>query len=411
MHDKELYEKILGISRPWSVEDVNLRLSEGKVEIRIVNLESSDLCCPDCKVVSSRYDEVKRSWRHLDTCQYETILIAGVPRVNCKEHGVKQVNVPWAEKGSRLTSLFERLVIDWLKEASISAVSKHLGLSWKQVDGVMQRAVKRGLLIRQKQCPVRLGIDETSFQKRHEYVTIITDMDKGHVVNVIDDRKKSPLEEELGKLGKATLSSIQSVSMDMHQPFIQAVKSVVPDAGKKIAFDKFHVIAHLTKAVNQVRRQENLDLLENGVESLKGTRFLWITAQENLTKKQVRSFKEVKDIAVRTSEAWTIKEIARNLWSYTSKREALRAWKSWIQEAMKSELTPIKKAASMVQNHLQGIITAILLKATNAKSEAINNRVQFIKKIAYGFRNRERFKNAILFHLGGLDLYPKKIPN
>jgi transposase len=320
---------------------------------------------------------------------------------------VQQLPVPWAEKNSRLTLLFERLIIDWLKESSTTAVADNLKLSWKQVDGVMQRAVKRGLKRRKKQTPTRIGIDETSFQKRHEYVTVITDTVGGTVVEVLDDRKKEPLEKALKTFGKTALMNIKSVAMDMHAPFIAAVKEFVPEAGAKIAFDKFHVIAHLTKAVNQVRRQEHLDLMENGDESLKGSRYIWITGQENLSDNQAQKLKDIKKIALKTSKAWMHKEIARNLWYFKSKRHALRSWKKWCSDAFKSGIAPIQRAASMVSNHLQGIITAILLKVTNARGESMNNKIQHLKKIAYGFRNRKRFKNAILFHLGGLDLYPR----
>jgi len=180
MHDKELYQQILGIKVPWKVKEVSLKLEEGQILIEIANESFGELKCPKCDIISPKYDYVERSWRHLDTCQYETILRAKVPRVSCKEHKVVQVRFPWAEKGSRLTILFESLIIDWLKVASTTAVSKNLKLSWKQIDGVMQRAVKRGLSRRKKQTPTRIGIDETSFQKRH-------------VVDVIDDRKKAPL--------------------------------------------------------------------------------------------------------------------------------------------------------------------------------------------------------------------------
>ena len=88
---------------------------------------------------------VRRSWRHLPTCQYRTILTAEVPRVRCSEHGVHTIGVPWSDPGSRFTALFEALVIDWLGAASMSAVARLLDLSWDQVDGAMQRAVKRGL--------------------------------------------------------------------------------------------------------------------------------------------------------------------------------------------------------------------------------------------------------------------------
>jgi transposase len=258
--------------------------------------------------------------------------------------------------------------------------------------------------VRQK--PERLGIDETSFQKRHEYVTVVTDPDKSTVLEVIDDRKKEPLEKVLKKLGFLVLSNLKSISMNMHAPFIAAVKSAVPDAGSILAFDKFHVIAHLTKAVNQVRREEHIKMTKNGDEYLKGTRYLWITGEENLSDKQSQLLKSIKRVAKLTPRAWRLKEIARGLWSFTAKHHALKAWKTWCRDAINSNLNPMQKVAKMIHDHLQGIITAVLLKVTNAKSEALNNRIQQIKRRACGFRNRVRFKNAIFFHLAGLKLYP-----
>ena len=101
--------------------------------------------CPVCQAESRQHDTLPRRWRHLDTCQFQTILAAEVPRVRCREHGVKQVKVPWADVRSRFMALFEALVIAWLQEASISAVADLFGLSWTAVDGIMKRAVRRGL--------------------------------------------------------------------------------------------------------------------------------------------------------------------------------------------------------------------------------------------------------------------------
>jgi transposase len=184
MHDRELYSRILEISSPWEVADVELRREEREVLVRVEWMPSSSVVCPECKRACPGYDRRERRWRHLDTCQYKTILSATVPRVQCPEHGIQQVRVPWAEAGSRFTALFERLVIDWLKEASTSAVAEQFGLSWDEADGVMQRAVARGLSRREQQRPERLGIDETSFQMRHEYVTVMSDINRGIVVDV-----------------------------------------------------------------------------------------------------------------------------------------------------------------------------------------------------------------------------------
>ena len=112
MRDKELYEQILGLEQPWRVVGVELDTGGREVRVEIEN-EQRRLPCPVCGVECPRHDNQHRHWRHLDTCQFQTILVAAVPRVKCRRHGVKQVPVPWAERGSRFTALFEMLVIAW----------------------------------------------------------------------------------------------------------------------------------------------------------------------------------------------------------------------------------------------------------------------------------------------------------
>ena len=175
MRDKDLYAQILGIKSPWQVSSVELALSEGEVTVHVEQEEGARQCCPTCGKASPGYDTRPRRWRHLDTCQYKTILVADVPRVECEEHGVVTVSVPWAEPGSGFTAMFEALVIDWLKEASTLAVSRLMGLSWNAIDGIMQRAVERGLSRREELCVTQIGIDETAFKKRHDYVAIVSD--------------------------------------------------------------------------------------------------------------------------------------------------------------------------------------------------------------------------------------------
>ena len=190
--NRDLYTRILGVERPWRVVDVVFDREAGQVEIFLED-GGGKLRWPECDKKSCGYDTRERRWRHLDTCQFRTILVAKVPRIECKEHGVRQVDVAWAEAGSRLTALFEALVIDWLQEASISAVARMTKLSWDTVDGVMQRAVARGLARRKVHLPTKIGVDEKAFKKGHKYVTIVHDAESGHVIHVADDRKTEAL--------------------------------------------------------------------------------------------------------------------------------------------------------------------------------------------------------------------------
>jgi transposase len=405
MKDQELYGQILGIENPWHVERVEL--DKGGLEVRVhVGNGQQRLPCPTCGVACSRYDTRPRRWRHLDTCQYRTILVAVVPRIECEEHGVLQVDVPWSEPGSRFTALFEALVISWLQEASVSAVSRQLKLSWGATYGILARAVGRGLERRQRRLPRRLGVDETSFQKRHEYVTVVLDQEEGTVVHVADGRGRDTLDGFLESFSEKELGQVESVAMDMWPAYIGSVMAKIPSAADKIAFDKFHVAQYLSQAVDKVRREENRSLVAAGDEQLKGTKFLWLQNPETLSEERWEGFKALRASSLKTARAWAIKELAMTLWQYRSRGWATKAWEKWYRWAIRSQLEPIRKVAKTIKRHLWGIVNAIVMGITNARSEGMNSRIQWVKYMARGYRNRDRFRTAIYFHLGGLDLYP-----
>lgn len=405
MRDKDLYEKILGIEAPWSVTEVELDLKQGEVRVHVADT-SERLTCPECGKPCPGYDRLPRRWRHLDTCQYRTMLVALVPRVECPEHGVRQIQVPWGESGSRFTALFEALIIDWLKEASVAAVARQLRLSWHQVDGVMTRAVRRGLLRRKSRLPARLGVDETSFKRRHEYVTIVTDHDGKVVVHVADGRGRDCLDTFYQGYSPAERKAVESVTMDMWAAYIESTRAYIPEADSKIAFDKFHVAQHLGAAVDKVRRQEHKVLNKEGDEQLKATKYLWLRNPDGFSAEGWQRFEPLRTSNLRTARAWAIKEFAMALWNYRHLGWARRGWQRWYSWAIRSRLEPIKKVARMVKNNLTGILTAVVKGITNARAESINAKIQWLKYTARGFRNRDRFRNAIYFHLGGLDLYP-----
>jgi transposase len=309
MRDTDLYQRILNVQAPWAVVDVHLD-SAGK-EVRVVLAHGeSDLACPTCGSPGPRYDGRYRRWRHLDTCQFRTIIEADVPRVKCKEHGVLQVRVPWGEPGSRFTALYEALVIDWLQEASIAAVARLLGLSWDEVDGIMARAVGRGLSRRKTYLPNHLGVDETSFQRRHEYVTVAIDLDQGTAAHVGDGRGRAVLDDYFGSFSEAERGAVEWIATDMWEGYIRPVLDHIPDGDQKIAFDKFHVAKHLGEAVDKVRRRENRALLARGVDALKGSKYLWLSNPDSLEEERWNVLQSLCSGPFKTARAWAIKEAA-----------------------------------------------------------------------------------------------------
>lgn len=403
MRDSELYAQLLGVTAPWKVTEVEVR--EDTVEVRLES-RTKQLPCPECGELSPRYDSRERRWRHLDTMQYRTVLVAEVPRISCKEHGVRQVKVPWSEPGSGFTALFERLAIDWMKECSLSAAARLLGLSWDQANGIMERAVGRGLARRELSPAAHLGVDETSFQRRHEYVTVVIDQTEGSVLHVADGRGRESLGDFLESCPNRWIAGIKTLAMDMWGPYLSAAGEHLPEAHEKIVFDKFHVAKLLGEAVDRVRRQEHRLLRAQGDDRLNRTRYFWLRNPDHMSEEQEAQFEVLRNSSLKTARAWAIKELAMTLWETTRIQDAEEAWNGWYAWAIRSRLGPIKKVARTIRHYLWGILNAMRTGVTNARAEGLNAKIQWIKRTAKGFRNRDRFRNAIYFHLGGLDLYP-----
>ena len=407
MRDTGLYAAILGVTAPWEVSNVDVRAKEEEIHVTIGARSGTHFTCPQCGKHCPGYDTRRRTWRHLDTCQFATFLVVDVPRIECSEHGVLQVSVPWAEPGSGFTALMESLIIDWSLEASISAVARRMRLTWDEIDGVKQRAVERGLARRELEEIRHVGVDETSFQKRHEYVTVVSDLERDRVVYVADDRTHASLDGFWALLSPEQLAAIEAVAMDMCPGYVRSTLEHVEDARSKICFDRFHVAKLLNDAVNAVRKQENRELAASGEYVPKGTKYVWTQNPENMPQDRRVMFDLLRECALKAGRAWAIKDAARWLWTYATRGWAAKAWKRWIAWAMRSRLEPMKRVARTIRDRLWGIVNAIVLRVTNAGAESLNAKIQWIKKQACGFRSRERFRNAIYFHCGGLDLYPR----
>ena len=230
MQDRDLYAKLLGLEPPWEVVDVDISMDDHSVQVFVALRAGAPTPCPECREPCSRHDTRTRSWRHLDTMQYKTLLVAEVPRIDCPTHGTRQMNVPWAEPRARFTALFECLVIEWLQQASIKAVAELLDMTWDQVAGIMERAVARGLARRERSIPAVVGVDETSFQKRHEYVTVVCEPERATVLFVADGRSADSLSGFFDGLTAEERAGIDAVAAAVER----RVASAVPSASWKL---------------------------------------------------------------------------------------------------------------------------------------------------------------------------------
>lgn len=407
MQDKNLYKYLLGIKSPWNVSRVELNVNDMRVNVWVEHQNGVKWLCPKCQEPLAIYDHAEeREWRHLDSCAFQTYLHARIPRVKCLKDGVLQVKVPWAEAKSRFTLLFERLAIDVLKQCDVTGATKVLKISWDEAWHIMERAVERGKLRKSKKVIKHIGVDEKAIAKGHKYMTLVCDLDNGTVEHVTNDRKQGSLEEYYAGLSSEEKSKIEAIAMDMWEPYVEATRAYIPEADKKIVYDRFHIMTHMEKAVDDVRKQEHREKMEKGDEILKGSRYLWLYNEKNIPENRKDEFAVLKAQGLKVGRAWTIKETLRELWNYHYLESARKFWKRWYFWATHSRLVPVREVAEMIKRHIVNVLTYTRHRITNAVSEGLSSKIQTIKKMAYGFRNQEHFKTAIYFHCGGLDLYP-----
>jgi transposase len=412
VRDTDLYRQLLGLTSPWTVERVELDVKTHRVDVFAIHEQAASWPCPECKKGCGLHDhDEEKVWRHLDSCGFGTYLHARVPRVRCSAHGVRQVRVPWAEPKSRFTALFERFAIAVLLETSVAGGAKVLGISWDEAHLLKARAVARGLARRPHEVPRLMGVDEKAIAKGQRYVTMVCDLEEGHVIEIAEDRTKQSLLSCLGRFSLDDLAKVEAVAMDMWEPYALVVRALIDGAADKIVYDPFHIVGHMNEALDQVRRKENKGLRANGDDRLVGSKHLWLYGADNFPIDRydlgVRmDFADLKRSNLKTARAWALKEMLRDLWKQRTRSAAERWWERWNSWAVRSRLAPVKKVAGMVKRHLHNILTYYKHRITNAGSEAINSVVQMLKKRAFGYRSFQNFRIAILFHCGGLALYP-----
>jgi len=407
--DSELqkhYAQLLGIGSPWEVKTVELKLPEKKVEIELAWQWGAAAKCPECGRECSIHDcAPERTWRHLDTMQFTTLIRARTPRSDCPEHGVKTMSVPWAAPQGRFTLLFERFAVEvLLASATVSQACELLGLSWDTAQQIMSRAVGRGLERRQLEGLKRLGMDEKSFKRGHSYITLLTDLDQSRVLDVAEERTTEAADRLWETLSPEQKQAVEAVAVDMWEPFIQTIQQQVPEAD--IVHDKFHVSKYLGEAVDKVRRQEHKELMAQGDETLKGTRQLWLYNPQNFSPDQAEEFSTLKDLQLKVARAWAAKELFSKFWEYQEEGWARRFFKDWFGWVSRSRLKPVVEVAQMLKRHLDNLLTYLKHHITNAVTEGLNSKIQSLKAAARGFRNFANYRIRILFFCGKLNLYP-----
>ena len=232
MKDTALYEHLLGLKTPWSVKSVDLSLADQRVVVEVVLKKGQVWGDPTDATKRAHINGwTERQWRHLDTCQFETLIKARVPQLKYSDGTVEELVVPWAERYSRVTTLMTGFVIKLLQACpTTQSVCTLTRLSWGTVNAIMVSAVERGMLRRTEEEISYLGIDEKSSQKGHSYVTILTDIDRSRVLDLIPERKLEAAKTLIETLTPTQRATVKAVAMDMWPAFMSAAKQCIPQA-------------------------------------------------------------------------------------------------------------------------------------------------------------------------------------
>ena len=404
MKDTALYEHLLGLESPWSVKFVDLSLTEQRVVVEVVLKPGQVWADPtDASKRAHINGWTERRWRHLDTCQFETLIKARIPQLKYSDGTVEELAVPWADRYSRVTLLMEAFVIKLLQVCpTTKGVCALTRLTWSTVNNIMVSAVERGMLRRSEEAVPHLGIDEKSSERGHSYVSILTDIDRSRVLDLVPERKLKAAKRLLETLSPSQRAQVKAVAMDMWPAYISAAATCIPQAD--IVHDRFHVAKYLGKAVDTVRKQEHRSLSQAGASPLTGSKYAWLKTYADGRSSEAVAFRALNQLNLKTSRAWRIKETFTRFWRYHYTGASKRFFDAWSSNAMRSRLEPVKKVVQMLRRHEAGLLNYSRHRISNACAEGFNSAIQLIKANARGFRNFTNYRARILFHCGKLDM-------
>jgi len=386
------YGRLLKLPAPWKVTEVGEDFDRERVMVRVEWPKRATAPCPVCRRPSPVYDHMaERTWRHQGVMQYTLDLRCAVPRCQCPDHGVKTIGVPWAEPGSRFTVLFERTAVEALVAChTVRQAEELLKLDWDSCQRIMERAVARGLERRKLDKLRYVGLDEKSFLRGQNYISLMTDIVGRRVLEVVRGNTEDSARELWQSLPEEQRASVEAAAMDMWDAFIGATKTEAPQCD--IVHDRFHVSKQLNDAVDQTRRAES-------------ARHLWLKG--TVPDRQQPTFSDLLERNLKTAKAWYYKELFVEFWGQEDLDAGRTFFKDWYKRAIHTRLGKIKKVARTLKEHLPHLLTYFLHRITNAITEGFNSRIQAIKSAARGFRNFAHYRIRILFFCGKLDLMPK----
>jgi len=396
----QLFEAALGIAKPWYVNGVDFDAAKKTLTINVDFVAGTRFPVPDVAGVHPVHDTQIKRLRHLNFFQHECFLEVRTPRVKLPDGKVVLFEPDWFGKLPGFTLLFEALVLTMAQQMTFAAVAKLVGESWHRVHAICSRYVDLALAEADLSAVTAVAIDETSCRRGHNYLTIAADMDKRKVVFVTEGKDAKTITgfAEYLAAHKATPEQVASVSIDMSPAFIKGVADSLPNA--RVTFDKFHVVAHASTAVDETRRLE-----QRTDPSLKGLRWTLLKDRDRLSDQGRADLDALiaKAATKRTARAWLYREHLREILDRKQINVVSAMLTQWCTNVLHSKVEPMKDVARMIRKHFEGIVAWTQTRQTNGFIEALNGLFQAAKRKARGYSRFATMRTVLFLIAGKLD--------
>ncbi len=403
-----LFAKALKLEAPWKITKVEFNEGQGIIKVFSDFPRGSVFSCPVCGKEVKAYDTTEKEWRHLNFFQYACYLTVRVPRIDCPNDGILQIDVPWAREGADFTFLFESFAMTLVREMPVNKVSQIINVDdnklWRMMHYYTEAARQKGDYSGVKQ----IGVDETSKAKGHDYVSLFVDLAEKRTIFVAEGKGSETITAftQDFKAHQGNPDDITDVSIDMSPAFIKGVEENLPQAA--ITFDKYHIMKIINTAVDAVRKAE-----AKQQDLLRGQKYVFLKNRQNLTESQLQALQSIESMPrlnLKTVRAYHIRENFQEIYKEATKESFERALKKWYFWASHSRIEEIKEAAKTIKRHWSGVLRWYDSKINNGILEGLNSLIQAAKAKARGYRTFKNLKTIIYMLTGKLDYAKVGLP-
>jgi transposase len=372
-----------------------------------VRMRSRRLVCPCGTVSRGGYDSSVRRWRHLDFGACQVWLQARIRRIDCRGCGrVRTEQVPWARPGARHSNDFEDVAAWLAQRMDKTATARLLRCSWHAIDAIVERVVAQHIDDTRLDDLYRIGVDEISYKRRHQYLTVVADHDSGTVVWIGKGRDQPTFDKFFDALGPQRAARVEAISADASGIYLPVARDRIPQA--TICMDPFHVIKWANEALELVYRAEAPRIASGpGLPSRREwrkTRYAVRAGAEHLDTEHLNLLTVLRRRRYRLWRAWELKEQLRDLFRDIDPDHAAAYLKRWCTSALRSRISQFKVLVRRLRKHFQAIVAAVQLGLSNSRLEGINAKIRLIQRRGYGYRNIDSLMSMIYLCLGGIKI-------